>query len=139
MSKRTLLQPQEIEVFYIIPTIRKYLAMQMKANGLKQNKVAELLQIEEAAVSQYLNNKRGDKIILGKEILAEINISSFKIKDEISLLSETQKLLKFIRNSGYLCKIHKQLSMAPLSCGPEHVGCMTKSEEHNITNVKFIE
>mgnify|MGYP001577863493 FL=1 len=40
MSNHDLLQPQEIEVYYIIPAIRRQLAMYMKLSGMKQNKIA---------------------------------------------------------------------------------------------------
>ncbi|MBI2110228.1 hypothetical protein HYT51_00405, partial [Candidatus Woesearchaeota archaeon] len=44
------LHPQEIEVFYIIPALRRQLAIEMKKNGLKQKRIAELLLIEDATV-----------------------------------------------------------------------------------------
>ena len=59
MANTLFLQPQEIEVFYIIPAIRRHIAMYMKLRGLKQNKIAELLHIDKAAVSQYIKKKRG--------------------------------------------------------------------------------
>ena len=120
---KKLLLPQEIEVFYVIPTIRKNLAVQMKAQGLKQKKIAELLHLEEAAVSQYLNNKRGNQISFSNEIISEIKASSSKIIDSLTLLGETQRIIKVVERSGELCKIHKQFSPVPQTCGLNVVNC----------------
>jgi len=50
--------PQEIEVWYIIPAIRKELARLLtKENNLSYEKVGGYLGISKAAVSQYLSNK----------------------------------------------------------------------------------
>ena len=140
MNSQKLLHPQEIEVFYILPALRRQFAVQMKAKGLKQKKIAELLQIEEAAVSQYLNNKRGEKINFEKAVIKEIAKSTLRITDSISLLRETQRLLNLIRSSGTLCKIHKKMSNVPMWCGPEFVDCV-KSENNggeNVPNARLI-
>ena len=61
--------PQEIEVWYIIPAIRRELTkILIKQYNLKQKKVAMLLGISEAAISQYLSNKRGQEIKFPKEM-----------------------------------------------------------------------
>jgi len=129
MVKTKLLQPQEIEVFYVIPALRKHLAVQMKANGLKQREIATLLGIEDAAVSQYINNKRGDKIKFEDVTSKEIARSAVNVKDPLSFLSETQRLLQIIRKTGALCKIHKQISEVPLGCSLSTVGCHHSSQE----------
>ncbi len=140
MAKNKILQPQEIEVFYVIPSLRKHLAAHMKAKGLKQKQIAKLLQIEDAAVSQYLSNKRGDKIKLEKNILEEVKKSADLITDEISMLREMQRLLRVIRMTGALCKVHKQLSSAPLECGPEFVGCSEDNQNfnENVPNTRIL-
>ena len=123
-QRKGILQPQEIEVFYIIPTLRKHLAIAMKKQGMKQSRIAELLEIQNATVSQYIKGKRGDKIKFPEKIVKEIEHSSSKIHDKISLIRETQKILLLIRNTGALCTIHKQLSPTiPCSCNPNLTGC----------------
>ena len=52
------LMPQEIEVWYIIPAVRRELAKSMVKIGLKQKQIAVTLGITEAAVSQYLKLDR---------------------------------------------------------------------------------
>jgi len=126
MPSKSLLQPQEIEVFYVIPTLRKYIAIAMKKNGLKQKQIASLLDIEDATVSQYVNDKRGNKIALSNEIQKEINKSSLLIKDKISLIREMQKLLRLIQETREICKIHKTLADVPQDCSQEAVLCYRK-------------
>lgn len=128
--RHTFLQPQEIEVFYIIPALRRYFAMYMKLQGLKQNKIAELLHIEKSAVSQYIKKKRGNKVEFSENVLNEVAKSASRIKDKFSLLGETQRLLRLIRVSGDLCKIHKSISNIPNDCEPEKINCFGGEDEN---------
>ncbi len=112
-----LLQPQEVEVFYILPALRREIAIAMKAHGMKQNAIAKILHIENAAVSQYISGKRGNKIRFPNDVKKLVAESTTRIKDATSLLSETQKILRYIRASGALCTIHHQVSTVPLNCG----------------------
>ncbi len=117
------LHPQEIEVFYIIPALRRQLAIEMKKNGLKQKRIAELLLIEDATVSQYISKKRGNKILFDEVVLKEIGKSASIIKDKLSLLQEMQRLLRVIKETRDICKIHKQISNIPHECSPELINC----------------
>lgn len=123
MANQELLQPQEIEVFYIIPTIKKHLAAEMKKNGLKQKEIAKILSIKDATVSQYLNDKRGNKVSFDENIIEEIRKSSAKVKDTISYLREMQHLLRKVKETRAICRIHKELSKIPSSCCPELIDC----------------
>ena len=119
----TILQPQEIEVFYIIPALRKYLAIEMKKLGYKQKYTAELLGIESAAISQYSSKKRGSKIQFDDFVVLEIAESAKRIKDTLSYLEEMQRLIRVVKMSGSLCKIHKRISGIPEQCNPELINC----------------
>ena len=130
MVTHSLLQPQEIEVFYILPTVRRELAVQMKLKGFKQTKIAELLHVENASISQYLNEKRGNKVELGEDVKKEIAVSAGKITSALTFIAEMQHLLRFIRSSGTLCQIHKQLSQVPEECNPCLVNCFGDNDGH---------
>ena len=123
MPNHVFLQPQEVEVFYVIPALRKNLAVEMKKNGLKQKQIASLLSIEDAAVSQYINDKRGNKVILSGDTLNEVSKSALAIKDKISYIRETQRLLRFISDTGEICKLHRQVSNVPENCSPSVAQC----------------
>ena len=71
--------PQEIEVWYVIPAIRRELAKAMINTGLTQKEIAKIMGITEAAVSQYIHSKRAKEIAFSKKVLEEIKISAEKI------------------------------------------------------------
>ena len=111
-----LIMPQEVEVFYIIPSIRKELACAMKAAGKKQRDIAELLCVKESTVSQYISEKRGAEFKFDKNIKEAAAEAAPRIKDKLSLISETQKLLRLVKESNVLCEIHKAVSDVPKGC-----------------------
>ncbi|MBI2662584.1 helix-turn-helix domain-containing protein [Candidatus Woesearchaeota archaeon] len=123
MTKKTILHPQEIETFYVIPALRKQLALQLKADGLKQKDIAELLGINSATISQYRSQKRGSQIKFPLCMIKEIKISAKKIKDRFTYLQQTQHLLNIIREKNMLCLIHQQFSDIPQNCNPKDIGC----------------
>lgn len=124
MLSQALLHPQEVEVYYIIPTIRHYLAIFMKQSGLKQKEIAKILNIKESTISQYLSDKRGSRFKFSKYLENKIKESALRIKDIYSFITETQSILRLIRESGELCYIHKQLSPVPGNCNPIETGCL---------------
>ncbi len=118
-----LLLPQEIETFYVIPTIRKHLALEMRTLGMKVDDIASLLTVNKSAVSQYLNQKRGNKIVLDQQVIEKIKEVTPKIKDNFSYLKATQEILQFIRDNQLLCAVHKLFSNIPHNCNPKDIGC----------------
>ena len=88
--------PQEIEVWYIIPKLRKELAREfVEKHKLSYERAGELLGISKAAVSQYLKNKRANKIKLSKEIQKEVIKAAERVfKNNSSTMAEIQQLLK---------------------------------------------
>lgn len=118
-----MLYPQEIEVFYIIPALRREIAKELKNRGIRQKEIANLFHVEEASISQYLGGKRGGFASFSKGLMPEIKISAGRIKDTISLLGEMQRLIKIVKITGDLCRIHKQLSPIPICCSPKMINC----------------
>ncbi len=102
--------PCEIEYWYVIPAIRKVLSQELKELGLKQKEIAKKLSITEAAVSQYLKEKRAVGIHFNKEILIEIKKIAQKIKQSNTNQEQIryiQTILQTIKKQGHLCKIHR--------------------------------
>tara|TARA_Y100000310_G_scaffold144893_3_gene144207 strand:+ start:26656 stop:27039 length:384 start_codon:yes stop_codon:yes gene_type:complete len=120
---KQLLYPQEIEVHYIIPALKRQLALAFKEQGLKQKEIAQILHIEDATVSQYINKKRGAQISLPEELKKEVKKSTILINDKISLLRETQRLIHLARTSGVICEVHKKISQIPDECHTNLIGC----------------
>lgn len=116
MVNLKLMQPQEIEVLYILPAIRRGLAIEMKKSGLEQKKIACILCVTEAAISQYMKSKRACKVSFNPESLKAIKVAAKNIKDSNTMITETQKLLKLMRKLRITCDLHKDLADIPDDC-----------------------
>ena len=113
------LMPQEIEVWYLIPALRREFAkIFIKDYKLSQKKSAELLGITEAAISQYLNSKRGNEIKFSKKEMDIIKESAKKIvKDKENIMRVLYELCIQFRESKVICNLHKnQDKSIPKNC-----------------------
>ena len=101
---------QEIEVWYIIPAVRKELAkLLVSKHGLSYEKTGKILGISKAAVSQYISNKRANKIKLSEAVFAEIEISAELLyRAPRMAVHEIQKILRFIKTERVTCTVCKQ-------------------------------
>ena len=75
--------PQEVEVWYVIPSIRRELALAMIEKGRTQKSIAKMLGVTEPAVTQYKLSKgkdssrsRGDRVEIPKKFHPEIEKSA---------------------------------------------------------------
>ena len=102
--------PQEVEVWYIIPALRRELAKSMVEDyKVMQNKVAEHMGITEAAVSQYLNSKRAKEVVFTNAVLDEIQKSAKKVmENQKQLVPEMIRLTKLTGVKQVMCDIHKK-------------------------------
>ena len=109
--------PQEIEVWYIIPTIRRELAKLLtKKHKLKLKEVGEILGVSEAAISQYLNKKRATKLKLPKNIKKEIEKSAVLLaKDKKLALREILRLLALVKRTKSSCLVCQKYNKGILS------------------------
>ncbi|HLC90223.1 MAG TPA: transcriptional regulator [Candidatus Nanoarchaeia archaeon] len=98
--------PQEIEVWYVIPAIRKELALDLVKSGKSQREVASLLGITESAISQYVQKKRAKDIPLPPEAKEFIKKAALHIKDQRSAYHQIHKISQYMKESKVLCKIH---------------------------------
>lgn len=109
--------PQEIEVWYVIPAVRRELAKTMLAAGLKQKKVAELLGVTEAAVSQYLSSKRAKGVIFDRKTMGKIRMAAgAMMKKKKTMLEAVQESCDCAKKQRILCKLHHRQSPIPLKC-----------------------
>ena len=111
-----LLQPQEVEVHYVLPAIRRELALALKAQGLEQREIAHRLFVTEPAVSQYVNNKRGTDISFTPHATEAIRAAAGRIFDHQSLMREVQALLKVMTEERITCRLHAKLAGLPQEC-----------------------
>tara|TARA_Y100000310_G_C20086437_1_gene536261 strand:+ start:68 stop:433 length:366 start_codon:yes stop_codon:yes gene_type:complete len=119
------LLPQEIEVWYIIPAVRKELAKQLTSkHGLSYEKAGKILGISKAAISQYLSNKRANKTKLSAEIKKEVAKSAKVIFENPQLgLGEMQRILKVMKSKRCSCNVCKKYNKDVLNycnCNPNY-------------------
>ncbi len=118
--------PQEIEVWYIIPAIRRDMSKIMYKKGMKQTEIATILGVTKSAVSQYISSKRASDIEFNDEIMKEINRSVELITNkDSSAFREIQNICKTITDTSFICQIRKKLDNEPL---PECNDCILKKK-----------
>lgn len=113
------IMPQEVEVWYLLPAIRKELTMILsKKHHLKQKEISTILGISEAAVSQYQNAKRGQEMSFTQNEKKEIEKSAQKIaEDKIQANNIILNLCTTLKGSQSFCKLHmKKDSSIPKNC-----------------------
>lgn len=110
-----ILQPQEIEVWYLIPAVRKELAKALVKRGINQKKTAEILGTTEACISQYIKSKRGN-LKLPKEVINEIEKSAERLSKGACVIKEVQAICSYSKKTRFLCNLHKKYSNKIL-CG----------------------
>jgi hypothetical protein len=100
--------PQEIELWYLVPAIRRELARQLVAKGLKKKEVAQLLGVTNAAVSQYLHMKRGT-LELPNQLQQEIAVASERIaKQPSAAFTELMRLIALSKETRFMCELCKR-------------------------------
>ncbi|MBI4439248.1 transcriptional regulator [Candidatus Woesearchaeota archaeon] len=102
--------PQEIQVWYVLPALRRELAAALiERHGLTQKKAAGLLGVSEGAVSQYQSAKRGAGVDLGNELGNEIELSCKRISDDgTQAMAELMRLSELESVKRIVCKLHIQ-------------------------------
>lgn len=100
--------PQELEVWYLLPAIRKKLALALVKEGMAQKDVAKIMGISAATISHYKKDKRAKKDIVGNSLDVDIKKSVKKIVGDPSVIfSEIMNLTKVVKKKGLLCKIYQ--------------------------------
>lgn len=102
--------PQEIEVWYLIPALRRELTkIFIEKYGMNQKQVSDLLRVTESAVSQYIKSKRGQELQFSKEELAQIKKTAALIQGEQEkTLEHLYRLCIQLRGCHSLCELHKK-------------------------------
>lgn len=111
-----VMMPQELEVWYIIPAIRREFAKIMLTKGLSQKRIAETLGITEAAVSHYMKSKRASGIEFKSDVSREIENSVDKIINGGCLVKETQKICELCKADLTLCELHHKFGVPNENC-----------------------
>ncbi|RLF44034.1 MAG: transcriptional regulator [Thermoplasmata archaeon] len=89
--------PCEYIVWNILPCIRKRLAENLLKRGLSQKEIAEKIGVSNAAISQYISNKRGRFGHFDKKIEEEIEKSANEILNGKDVIDEICRICKIIK------------------------------------------
>ena len=113
--------PQEVEVRYILPAIRRELArIFIHEHKLSQKASAQLLGLTEAAVSQYQHSKRAKDVVFNGHVIDEIKISAQKIlsdnRNKQRLIAEIYRITNLGDVKLILCELHRTQSKELESC-----------------------
>ena len=113
--------PQEIEVRYILPAIRRELArVFIQEHKLNQKEAAKMLGLTEAAVSQYQHSKRAKEVVFSDSVVDEIRGSAKRILAEKNnkqrLIAEMYRISGLTKVRHILCDIHRAQSKDLENC-----------------------
>jgi hypothetical protein len=108
--------PQELEVWYILPAIRSQMAKAMLARGLTQTEIAKKMGVTRGAVSHYIMQKRANALKFNKTLLKAIDKSAAVLAKKGNFIAQTQKICELVKKEIGICKISKQLGLAPYDC-----------------------
>ena len=133
---RKWLMPQEVEVWYVLPALRRELAKVMKfERGQAQKTIARMLGVTEPAVTQYMLSKkdkpkrsRGDQVKIPESLKPELLKSADRMIEAWSKTGpsdhayetttrEINRLIEVLRDDGALCDIHRE------HCEGVHMDC----------------
>ncbi len=110
--------PCELTVWYVLPAIRSELAKELARLKMSQKDISGKLNITQAAVSQYINEKRGHKIRFSKAVKKEIKGLARDIKDgkDSGIVSKVCKICNMVKDDKTICKVHRKHENIPKMC-----------------------
>ncbi|MBS3096885.1 hypothetical protein J4480_05605 [Candidatus Woesearchaeota archaeon] len=113
--------PQEIEVRYILPAIRRELArIFIEEHKLNQKETAKTLGLTEAAISQYQHYKRAKEVVFSDAVINEVRKSAAKITAEKNsrqrVIAEMYRISNLTKVRQILCDIHRSQSKELENC-----------------------
>jgi len=117
--------PCELVVRDILPAFRSLVAKKLIAkHNLSQVVAAKKLSTTQAAISQYLGSKRGDRMLKELESMPEIESTARKMAEGIATgkFSPIEAIVTFcklctvIRMEESICSLHRDFSSVPLGC-----------------------
>lgn len=108
--------PQEIEAWYVIPSIRRRFVELMVKKGLSQKETARKLGLTDSAVSQYMSGKRGADIRFSRKLSSEIGKSVNSLMDGGNAMKELQRICNLARKERVVCRLSIAMGCKPRGC-----------------------
>ena len=108
--------PQEIEVWYVFPAIRKEFAKELLQKGFSQKEIAIKMGLTQAAISQYLKSKRANNLSFDKEVKSQIKKSVNRFMKTGNMVREILYLSSYMKKTTHICRIHHSFEKIPKGC-----------------------
>ncbi len=114
--------PQEIDVWYILPALRRELTRILIDKGIPQRQIASMLGVTEPAITQYKleqsSRARGSIMTIPREFIPEIErsadimIEAWKNRQQDTpiyriMTREFNRLIRLLRDAGVACATHR--------------------------------
>ena len=119
--------PCELVVWYVLPSIRAEITKDLIEMGLSQREVSRRLGMTEAAVSQYLKGKRGERIEFKGQVKEAIRRLAQDIAKKENFEDQIFRICRIcakIKAEKTLCLSHKEQALVPDGCD----ACMRMGE-----------
>lgn len=99
--------PQEIEVWYIIPAIRRDMAICLsREHKISYGDIASMMGLTKTAISLYIAGKRVERIKMHPKALEEVKISCQRIvKNKSAVIKEISRVLEIIKKRKLHCEM----------------------------------
>jgi len=108
---------QEIEVWYVLPTIRREVVKGLLNKGLTQNEISKKLSLRKSTISQYVHKKRGKEVKFDDETMKSIKKAVDNIMDNKEPSKEITNVCELIVKNRTICEIHRTYENVPVDCG----------------------
>lgn len=115
MSQKYLL-PQEIELSFVVPAIRRELTLYLKEKGYGQHDIAQMLHVTDAAVSQYASGKRATEITFPAAAKEHIHAAAEKLINGAHIITQMTQLLHYMKQTRITCQVHIQKAGLEPNC-----------------------
>ncbi len=118
--------PCEVVVRYVLPTFRSLVARELiERYSMSQQAAAKKLGTTQAAVSYYLDAKRGDKRMKQLESIPSLRLAASKVAKEVAsenfsmidaMTMFCELCLSLRGKEDAICDLHKDSTMVPDNC-----------------------
>ncbi len=95
--------PQEVQVWILMPAVRREFVFALKKTGKKQSEIAKLMGLTQSAVSQYIKGKRGAEHDLDDETKSMIK-TAVKTVTKQNYRKVQHDILKYVGSTKHMCK-----------------------------------
>ena len=103
-----LVFPQEMDVWYVLPAIRREFTLALIEQGLNQKKVAALLGVTEAAISQYKKEKRARELVFDEPIKDKIRQAAKRVVARPrNIFGEIMAIDDELKRNRVFCQLHR--------------------------------